>query len=138
MQKIFANLDQILQAAGIEHRQLAFVRIYLVDFERLIERVNKAYLECLGEGPLPARTIVGISNITRGALLEGEDGDAAVRPVTTQRTPPCPGGLAANVEPRTHMRPSGSCQSFSSTCSLPKARVIACSGTSGNASITCA
>jgi enamine deaminase RidA (YjgF/YER057c/UK114 family) len=45
MQKIFANLDQILQAAGIEHRQLAFVRIYLVDFERLIERVNKAYLE---------------------------------------------------------------------------------------------
>lgn len=70
IQKIFANLDQILQAAGIEHRQLAFVRIYLVDFERLIERVNKAYLKCLGEGPLPARTIVGVSNITRGALLE--------------------------------------------------------------------
>jgi len=69
-QKIFANLDQILSAAGIEHRQLAFVRIYLVDFERLIERVNKAYLKCLGEGPLPARTIVGVSNITRGALLE--------------------------------------------------------------------
>jgi len=69
-QKIFANLDQILQAAGIEHRQLAFVRIYLVDFERLLERVNKAYLKCLGEVPLPARTIVGVSNITRGALLE--------------------------------------------------------------------
>jgi len=68
--KIFANLDQILKAAGIEHRQHAFVRIYLVDFERLIERVNKTYLECLGEGPLPARTIVGVSNITRGALLE--------------------------------------------------------------------
>jgi 2-iminobutanoate/2-iminopropanoate deaminase len=70
IEKIFANLDQILQAAGIEHRQLAFVRIYLVDFERLIERVNKAYHKCLGEGPLPARTIVGVSNITRGALLE--------------------------------------------------------------------
>ena len=68
--RIFANLDQVLKAAGIEHRRVAFVRIHLVDFERLVERVNKAYLECLGEGPLPARTIVGVSNITRGALLE--------------------------------------------------------------------
>ena len=68
--KIFANLDQILNAAGIENREIAFVRIYLVDFERLIERVNKVYLECLGAGPLPARTIVGVSNVTREALLE--------------------------------------------------------------------
>ena len=39
-------------------------------FERLIERVNKTYLECIGAGPLPARTTVGVSNITRGALIE--------------------------------------------------------------------
>lgn len=68
--KIFANLDQVLKAGGIESREIAFVRIYLVDFERLVERVNKTYRECLGAGPLPARTIVGVSNITRGALLE--------------------------------------------------------------------
>ena len=70
MRKIFANLDQILNAAGLERRHIAFVRIHLAEFERLIERVNKTYLECIGTGPLPARTIVGVSNITRGALIE--------------------------------------------------------------------
>ena len=68
--KIFANLDIILNAAGLDRSHVAFVRIHLVDFERLIERVNKTYVECLGEGPLPARTAVGVSQITRGALIE--------------------------------------------------------------------
>ena len=70
VRKIFANLDAILKPAGLARQNLAFVRIHIVDFERLIERVNKTYLECLGEGALPARTIVGVSHITRGALVE--------------------------------------------------------------------
>ena len=70
IRKIFENLDQILKAADLERRHIAVVRIHLVDFERLIERVNKTYLDCMGEGPLPARTIVGVSHITRGALIE--------------------------------------------------------------------
>jgi enamine deaminase RidA (YjgF/YER057c/UK114 family) len=68
--KIFENLDAILGAAGLERRHLAFVRIHLVDFERLIERVNKTYLDCIGAGPLPARTAVGVSQLTRGVLIE--------------------------------------------------------------------
>src|SRR5215210_2356254 len=68
--KIFANLDQILEAAGLARKNLAFVRIHLVDFDRLIERVDKTYLECIGEGPLPARTAVGVSKLTREALVE--------------------------------------------------------------------
>ena len=68
--KIFANLDLVLNAAGLTRSHVAFVRIHLVDFERLIERVNKTYIECLGEGPLPARTAVGVSQLTRGALVE--------------------------------------------------------------------
>src|SRR5215510_1612140 len=32
------------------------------------------------------------------------------------------GGLAANSEPRTHMRPCGSCHSFSVACRWPSAR----------------
>jgi len=68
--KIFENLDAILGAAGLERRHLAFVRIHLVDFERLIERVDKTYLECMGQGPLPARTAVGVSHLTRGVLIE--------------------------------------------------------------------
>lgn len=68
--KIFANLDVILEAAGLTRKNLAFVRIHLVDFERLIDRVNKTYVECLGDGPRPARTAVGVAHITRGALIE--------------------------------------------------------------------
>src|SRR5687768_16727374 len=68
--KIFANLDDILKAAGLERRHIAFVRIHLVDFERLIERVDKTYLDRLGKGPLPARTAVGVSQLTRGVLIE--------------------------------------------------------------------
>ncbi|MFO0007056.1 MAG: hypothetical protein ACK559_38665, partial [bacterium] len=57
------------------------------------------------------------------------------RPGTGQRLP---GKRAAKGEFRRHIRPSGSCQSSSSTCSLPNARVIDCSGLSGKASMTCA
>jgi enamine deaminase RidA (YjgF/YER057c/UK114 family) len=46
------------------------VRIHLVDFERLIERVNKAYLACIDGGQRPARTVVGVTSLTRGALVE--------------------------------------------------------------------
>ena len=70
VRKIFANLDAILQPAGLARRNLAFVRIHLVDFERLIERVNHAYLACIGEDPLPARTVAGVTSLTRGALVE--------------------------------------------------------------------
>ena len=70
IRRIFANLDAILDSAGLARRNLAFVRIHLVDFERLIERVDGAYLACIGEGPLPARTVVGVTHLTRGALVE--------------------------------------------------------------------
>ena len=68
--KIFANLDIILNAVSLNRSHVVFVRIHLVDFERLIERVNKTYVECVGGGPLPARTAVGVSQLTRGALVE--------------------------------------------------------------------
>ena len=70
VRKIFANLDAVLEPAGFARANLAFVRVHLVDFERLIERVDKTYLECIGEGTLPARTVVGVTHLTRGALVE--------------------------------------------------------------------
>ena len=69
-EKIFSNLDAILQAAGLEHRNLLTVRVYLVDFERLIERMNKAYVAAIGAAPLPARSCVGVAQLTRGAQVE--------------------------------------------------------------------
>ena len=69
-EKIFSNLDAILHAAGLERRHLVSVRVHLVDFERLFERMNKAYLGCMGAAPLPARTCVGVTQLTRGAQVE--------------------------------------------------------------------
>ena len=66
----FFSKDAILHAAGLTRRHLVSVRIHLVDFERLIERLNKAYVECIGAGDLPARTCVGVAQLTRGALVE--------------------------------------------------------------------
>lgn len=70
VRKIFANLDALLEPAGLARKDLVFVRIHLVDFERLIERVNRTYLACMGEGPLPARTAIGVTKLTREALIE--------------------------------------------------------------------
>jgi 2-iminobutanoate/2-iminopropanoate deaminase len=69
-QKIFGNLDAILQAAGLARGNIVAVRIYLIDFEGLFERVNTAYLRGIGDMPLPARTLVGVTHLTRGAQVE--------------------------------------------------------------------
>ena len=69
-EKIFANLDAIVQAAGLTRRQVIAVKVYVIDFERLFERVNTAYLRCIGAAPLPARTCVGVTHLTRGAQVE--------------------------------------------------------------------
>ncbi len=69
-EKIFANLDVILQAAGLERHNVVAVKVYLVDFKELFERVNTAYLRCIGGAPLPARTCVGVAQLTRGAQVE--------------------------------------------------------------------
>ena len=69
-ERIFRNLDLILESAGLAPRQLLGVCVYLVDFERLFERMNTAYVECLGQAPSPARTCIGVNRLTRGALVE--------------------------------------------------------------------
>ncbi len=69
-EKIFSNLDAILQAAGLERRNVVAVRVYLIEFERLFERMNTAYLRCIAVAPLPARSCVGVTQLTRGAQVE--------------------------------------------------------------------
>ena len=69
-QKIFSNLEVILQAAGLERRNIVQVRIYLLDFDGLFERVNTAYLRYFNAAQLPARTCVGVARLTRGAQVE--------------------------------------------------------------------
>ena len=68
--KIFANLDVILQAAALERRNVVAVKVYVFDFKQLFERINAAYLRGIGAAPLPARTCVGVAHLTRGAQVE--------------------------------------------------------------------
>lgn len=70
VEKIFANLDATLKAAGLERRNIVSVRVHVTNFEQLYERVNAAYLRCIGLNPLPARTCVGVTHLTRGAQVE--------------------------------------------------------------------
>lgn len=69
-EKIFANLDVMLQAAGLARRQIVAVKVYVTNFEQLFERVNAAYLRCIGTATLPAHTAVGVTHLTRGAQVE--------------------------------------------------------------------
>jgi len=68
--KIFTNLDTILQAAALTRAQIVAVKVYVIDFERLFERVNAAYLKSIGVSPLPARSCIGVAQLTRGAQVE--------------------------------------------------------------------
>jgi len=69
-EKVFANLDAILAASGLNQRNLVAVRIHLIDLDRLLERMNRSYLQCIGSAPLPTRSCVGVTRLTRGALVE--------------------------------------------------------------------
>ena len=68
--RIFQNLDKILAAVGLDRRHVVTVRVHLVEFPRLYERMNAVYAGNFPEGALPARTCVGVSHLTRGAQIE--------------------------------------------------------------------
>jgi len=68
--QILANLETLLSAAGLNKDNVVSVRIHLTDFKRFFDRVNAVYAEFFTPGKLPARSCVGVSQLTRGALVE--------------------------------------------------------------------
>jgi 2-iminobutanoate/2-iminopropanoate deaminase len=68
--KIFANLEIILNAAGLSRANVVAVRVYLVEAQRLLERLNSAYVGFFSAERLPARSLVGANYLTRGAQVE--------------------------------------------------------------------
>jgi 2-iminobutanoate/2-iminopropanoate deaminase len=68
--QVLANLERLLQAAGLRKEQVLSVRVSLVDFPRLYQRMNLAYVEYFPPDRLPARSCVGVTALTRGALVE--------------------------------------------------------------------
>lgn len=68
--KILANLEMLLAKAGLSKEHVVSVRVSLMDFKRLYERMNSAYVEFFPAGSLPARSCVGVAHLTRSALVE--------------------------------------------------------------------
>ena len=68
--KIFANLETLLRAAGLAKENVVAVRVSLVEYPRLYERMNAAYDGFFAPDRLPARSVVGVAHLTRGAQVE--------------------------------------------------------------------
>ena len=78
--KIFANLEVLLRKAGLAKKNVVSVRVSLVEFPRLYERMNEAYAGFFAADRLPARSVVGVSHLTRGAQIEMDFGLSATPP----------------------------------------------------------
>jgi enamine deaminase RidA (YjgF/YER057c/UK114 family) len=67
--RIFDNLEMLLRKAGLGKENVVAVRVSLVEFPRLYERMNAAYAGCFESDRLPARSCAGVSHLPRGAQI---------------------------------------------------------------------
>lgn len=68
--KLLANLETILRRAGMTRDHVVSVRLHITQYERFYERMNAAYAGFFAADRPPTRSVVGVSRLTRGALIE--------------------------------------------------------------------
>ena len=68
--KIFANLERTLQKRGLSRGNVVSVRIHIVQWERFHARMEKIYRAFFSTARPPAVSCIGVSALTRGALVE--------------------------------------------------------------------
>jgi 2-iminobutanoate/2-iminopropanoate deaminase len=68
--RVLANLDAILKAAGVGRRAVVKATVYLTDVRRFGE-LNEVYSAFFGDHR-PARAVVGVAALPRGAEVEIE------------------------------------------------------------------
>jgi 2-iminobutanoate/2-iminopropanoate deaminase len=68
--KVLNNAETLLKKIEMTRDNIVCVRIYLVQFPKFYERVNDAYRTFFSPDRLPSRTCVGVTHLTRGALVE--------------------------------------------------------------------
>ena len=67
----FENIRRILDHAGYTLKDTVFMRIFLRELDRDFTAFNSVYSRFfLQNEPLPSRTTVGVSALSRGALVE--------------------------------------------------------------------
>ena len=69
-QRVLDNLDAVLKAAGCTRSQVVKATVYLTDLG-LFAELNQIYAAFFGEHR-PARAVVGVASLPRGARIEIE------------------------------------------------------------------
>jgi 2-iminobutanoate/2-iminopropanoate deaminase len=70
-EQVFRNLLTIVEGAGYRLDQSVFVRLYLSDFDRYFDGLNRVYHRYFADpAAAPSRTTVGVARLGRGALVE--------------------------------------------------------------------
>ena len=67
--KVLANFDAIIKAQGLSRDQVVAVRIAVADLPRFEERIETVYAGFFAAGRLPARSVIGVASLPRGALI---------------------------------------------------------------------
>ncbi len=70
IQRVFANLKAVAEAAGASLGNVAKLTVYLTDLANFA-RVNEAMAQYFSQ-PYPARAVVGVASLPRGALIEAD------------------------------------------------------------------
>ena len=65
------DIGETLKLAGLTHRDLLHCTVFLSDMKNWAA-FNTVYLTYFPEGPLPARSAVGVNGLALGAMLEIE------------------------------------------------------------------
>jgi 2-iminobutanoate/2-iminopropanoate deaminase len=67
--KVLSNLEAILAAKGLNKDRVVAVRVAIANLPRYEERFETAYAGFFAAGRLPARSVVGVDALPRGALV---------------------------------------------------------------------
>jgi enamine deaminase RidA (YjgF/YER057c/UK114 family) len=67
--KVLENFEAIIKAKGLRRDQVVAVRIAVADLARFEERMETAYAGFFSTDRLPARSVIGVSALPRGALI---------------------------------------------------------------------
>lgn len=70
IEQVFKNLSEITQAAGGNLKDIVKLTIYLTDIKHFTE--TNEIMSRLFEEPYPARVLIGVSALPKGALIEAD------------------------------------------------------------------
>jgi reactive intermediate/imine deaminase len=70
IQRVFANLKAVAEAAGASPGDVVKLTVYLTDLANFA-RVNETMARYFSQ-PYPARAVVGVASLPRGALVEAD------------------------------------------------------------------